>query len=168
MPKLTVKSENNFKLYQSGVITIVSLSTPRGGYTFTATNGTYNTTATTGATNFVKALGTTHTQDGLVDFTHSGSNRLTYTGTQTVTKHINIWTTIQNTTNNSTVTVALAVNGVVDTQTAVPFLCKNANEFFAPSPIIVNYTLSTGQFLEIWIRSTSGNPTLSGGGITIF
>lgn len=132
------------------------------GITNTSTRGfmymVNNTNATAAPTTWKKAAGTTTADTLNSKFTHS-SNRLTYTGGFTTTFHAFVNCNVSST-NNQNVSIGLAKNGTIITQSEMTVRCSTSSQFYFAAtqfPII----MSAGDYVELFvINNTSSSDVL--------
>ena len=133
------------------------------GITNTSTRGFMyminNATATTTPNTWKKALGTTTEDTSNSKFTHS-SNRLTYTGGFTNTFHIFVNCNITSASANQNVSIGLAKNGTIITQSEMTIRCttSSAPYFVATQfPII----MSGNDYIELFVINNSGTSSIT-------
>lgn len=132
------------------------------GITNTSTRGfmymVNNATATTSPTTWKKASGTTTANSSNSKFTHS-SNKLTYTGGFTTTFHIFINCNVA-TSANQNVSIGLAYNGSVISQSEMTVRCVTASQpYFSATqfPVI----MSSGDYVELFIINNTGSASVT-------
>jgi hypothetical protein len=129
-------------------------NTSNVGHYYMQNNAT--TTATTTQNLWVKAAGTTVVGIGnSPKWTHSGANRLTYTGTIATEFIVTVVGSLQNTVNH-TITVGISENGgtpPVETHISVRLSTANTPFPFASQDIV---QVANGDYFEIWLRNETG------------
>ena len=120
------------------------------------------TALTTIVTNtWIKVNFTSTTALEAIEFTHSGNNRMTYTGLIETMFHTGITITISANTNNSSVfEFALYKNGG-DTPGSHIKLATNGSLDPQSSAIHKMVTLNTNDYVELWCTRLSGSANLS-------
>ena len=110
------------------------------------------------ATTFIKATGTTIAGSNLVNFTHT-NGRLTYTGSDTI-KVLAIGSVWMLFSSGPTINCCFAKNNTVINESTISVSPVNSNAIHLNLPFNVIVTLTTNDYLEVYMKSsTSSNIT---------
>lgn len=122
-----------------------------------ASNATTTTVATPGT--YVKVAGTT-TLVAATSFTSPSSNRITYTGTDTINAavHVSLSFTDSGTTGYETFT--LYKNGSIASSTTAPISAKSGGDERS-IPISTVVSLATNDYLEVFVTGSTGTPVVT-------
>jgi len=136
-------------------------NTSNVGHYFVQNNATATTVGAGNQNVWIKAAGTTTVGIGNSPrWSTATTNRLTYVGTLTGDFILTAVGAIQSTANNTTLTVGVAKNGAIQTESAVTIRTPTAN---VPFPFSVQdlIEVEVNDYFEIFVRNESGNQNIT-------
>ena len=137
---------------------VVAINTQLLGSWYVSTNLTNTANGTP-----TKLGGGSTTANLLEGFTHTSSNRLTYTGTETKTFKIAAVVSVTHSTNNTNITFYIAKNGTIITASKVLRKVGTGGDVGA-TPLLWIENLATNDYIEIFSDAdSSGTTTISAG-----
>lgn len=128
-------------------------NTASRGFMFMVNNTTNTTIGVPNVDEWVKASGTTTEGSLNSQFTHS-NNRLTYTGSLSQSFHIVVCANVRTSSTNQVISIGIAVNGTIITDSEMTIRTSNANQEY-PGATQYSINLTNNDYVELFVKNTS-------------